>query len=476
VLTETVLLAICGTIAGLAIAAASARVLAAMAKSIPRIGEVGLDWRLFLYTAVCAVLVTLLSGLFPAVRASSASPAGALSRGGRSQVSGRRSAQWVLVSIQVALAVCLLSGAGLLLRSFQALSQVSPGFETAKVLAFRLTGTYAETADMPKLTQSINRTLEALRALPDVQAAAVSLTVPGVPFKYPSELVSPDSGFDPERKIKAESRYVSDGYFSTMQIPILAGTPCSRHSDFMDVVVNRSFVSAYFGGTNPIGHHLTSPNSFPVRPNNILGVAGDARETGLNQEPVPTVYWCGSLPDPGRVYLIRTSGDPAGLAGAVRQRVNSVEPARAVYDLRPLSEHLSESFEEVRLRTLLLTLFAATALSLACVGLYGTMTYFVTTRRREIGLRMALGAPRNRIGFRFVAQGLAVASAGVVSGVCLAAWSSRFISGMLYNVRPNDTSALLAVIVTMLTVALFASAIPAIRAARLDPMKVLREE
>jgi putative ABC transport system permease protein len=178
VLTETLLLAIFGTITGLAMAAASARTLTALVKNIPRIGEVGLDWRLFLYTAVCAVMVTLLSGLLPALQASSAAPAEALSRGGRTQVSGRRPVQWILVALQVALAVCLLSGAGLLLRSFRALSQVSPGFDASHVLVFRLTGSYAETADIPKLQQSVNRTLDALGALPGVQHASSSMTLP----------------------------------------------------------------------------------------------------------------------------------------------------------------------------------------------------------------------------------------------------------------------------------------------------------
>ncbi len=477
VLTETLLLALGGTLTGLVTAAASARVLTTMAKSIPRIGEVGLDWRLFFYTAVCAVIVTLLSGLLPALQTSSTALAGALSGGGRTQVRGRRPAQWVLVSIQVALAVCLLSGAGLLLRSFQALSQVSPGFEASHVLVFRVTGSYAETADIPKLKQGVTRTLDALRALPGVQTAASSLTLPGVPFKYPMELASPDSALTPEQKITAENRYVSEGYFSTMRIPILAGAPCDGHSDETGVVVNRSFVSAYFDRTSPIGHHLAvNPNTFGVRPSTILGVAADARESGLNHEPVPTVYWCGPAIDPGRFYLVRTAGDPGSVASAVREQMRLVEPARAVYDLAPLPAHLSEAFAEVHLRTLLLTLFAAVALALACVGLYGSMSYLVTTRRREIGLRMALGAPRSHVGLRFIAQGVGVASAGVVAGLCLAAWSARFISGMLYNVGPTDATALSAAMITMMAVALLASAVPAIRAMRVDPMQILREE
>jgi len=415
--------------------------------------------------------------LFPAVQASSTAPAGSLSRGGRTQVSGARPAQSMLVSIQVALAICLLFGAGLLLRSFQALSEVSPGFDTTHLLAFRLTGGYGETVDLPGLRNEINRTLDDLRSLPGVEAAAASLTLPGVPFEYPVEVTSADSARDPSRRVMAESRYVSQGYFASMRIPILSGAACDQHSDTTGAVVNRSFASTYFGDRTVLGHHLAAnPNPFGLSPSTVLGVAADAREAGLNHEPVPTIYWCGPPVDPGRYYLVRTAGAPAALANAVRGRIHTVEPARAVYDLAPLGEHLSESFAEVRLRTVLLTLFAATALALACVGLYGTMTYLVTTRRREIGLRMALGARRSQVGLRFAGRGLAVTSIGVVVGLGLATWAARFISGMLYNVHANDATALFASVGTMFFVALLASGIPAVRATRVDPMQILREE
>ena len=479
VLTETLLLAVSGMLVGLVIAASSARVLATLAKSIPRIGEVALDWRIFSYTAGCAIIVTLLSGLFPAFRASLTSPAGALSRGGRTQVSGGHGpAQWILVGIQVALAVCLLSGAALLLRSFEALSTVAPGFDASHVLAFRLTGTYAETADGAKLKQTVNRDLEALRVLPGVQAAAGSLTLPGVPFKFPLELSSPDSAFDPASKITAESRYVTDGYFTTMKIPIVSGASCDQHSDGNAMVVNQSFVSAYYGGaSNPIGHHLAvTPNPYNSPASTVLGVAADAREAGVDSEPVPTVYWCGVVYDPNRVYLVRTAGSPSDLMNAVRQTMYKVEPSRAVYDLSPLLAHLSDAFAEVRLRTLLLTLFAATALSLACIGLYGTMSYFVATRKREIGVRIALGASRAQVARRLVQQGVAITSLGIVAGLGIATWSAQFISGLLYNVKPTDIAALSSATMAMFSTALLASALPAIRAARHDPMEIIREE
>lgn len=477
VLAETLLLAIAGTAVGLALAVAAARILASMAKSIPRIGEVGLDWRLFLYTAVCAVMVTLLSGLFPAFQASYTAPGGSLSRGGRTQVSSVRPAQSMLVAIQVALAVCMLSGSGLLLRSFQALSEVSPGFDAAHVLVFRLTGGYGETVDLTALRNGVNRILDELRSLPGVEAAAASLSLPGVPFQYPVEVTSPDSALDPARRVAAESRSVSAGYFASMRIPMLSGAACDQHSDTTGAVVNSSFASTYFGGRSPIGHHLSpNPNPMGLAGSTVLGVAADAREAGMDREPAPTVYWCGPPPDPGRYYLVRTTGAPSALANAVRERMHAVEPGRAVYDLAPLAEHLSESFAEVRLRTVLLTLFAVTALSLACVGLYGTMTYLVTTRRREIGLRMALGARRSQVGGRVAGRGLIVTGIGVAGGLVLAGWTARFLSGMLYGVHANDAAALLGAVGVMFLVALAASGIPAIRAARVDPMRILREE
>jgi putative ABC transport system permease protein len=477
IVAETFLLAVGGTVAGLGVAAVLTKTLTTLVKDIPRLGEVGPDWHVFVYTTLSTAVITLLSGLLPGLQARSSAIVGALSVGGRPPVSGSRPAQWVLVSMQVALAVVLLVGAGLLVRSFQALSHVSPGFEADGILVFRITGSYGETADMSKLVSGVNASLDALRSLPGVRAAAASLSPPGVPFRFPAELKSPDSGFDPAEKVTAESRWVSAGYFATTGIPILAGNPCDSYSEGKGALVNQSFASAYYGGTSPIGHHLVAdPNPLGFPPALVQGLVGDARETGLDRDPTPTVYWCATPPDPGRYYLLRTAGDPAALSSAVRERMNSVEPSRAVYDLAPLTERLGDAYADVRLRTVLLSLFAAAALSLACIGLYGTLSYFVTTRRREIGLRMALGATRGRIGLGFMARGAAAAGVGIAVGLTLASAATRFISGMLYGVHTNDTAALSAAIGTMFAVALLASAVPAVRASRVDPMKMLREE
>ncbi len=477
VMVESLILALAGSAAALVVALGCGRGLKSMAASIPRIGEIGLDWRVFAYAATCAVGVTLISGLYPAVRSGFAAPAGRLAQGRRAEVSRGGRAQGVLVGVQVALAVCLLAGAGLLVRSLVAMTEVSPGFEAGHVLAFRLTGGYGETGDVARLMSRVNQTLDALRAMPGVEAASASAFLPGVPVEYPLELTSPDSGFEPERRVTAEARYVSSGYFETMRIPVLVGSGCDVRPEGTGVVVNRSFVSAYYDGRTAIGRHLAERvDPYGFGPRAIVGVVGDAREAGLDRAPEPVVYWCGAPIDPGRFYLVRSAGEPAALAPEVRRKLKEIEPARAAYDVAPLERDLREAYGDVRLRAELLGLFALTALMLACVGMYGTLTYVVQRRRKEIGLRIALGAGRAQVALRFASRGMAVAGIGMAAGLGLAAWAVRLMAGMLYGVMPDDPVAFGWAVLAMMGVALGATAIPAVRASRLDPMEVLREE
>jgi putative ABC transport system permease protein len=208
----------------------------------------------------------------------------------------------------------------------------------------------------------------------------------------------------------------------------------------------------------------------------IRGIVGDAREQGLNKAPAPAVYACGASSQPGTFFLFRTRGDPAAMAETIRRKIHEIEPNRAVFDVTPLEEHLSDAFAENRLRTVLLSFFAITAVSLACVGLYGTLSYMVNTRRREVGLRLALGALRGQIVKKFLGQGLAVAAMAALAGLGLSLAFTRLLAGMLYGVSPTDPFTLAAVILLTLAVAAGASSIPAIRAALVEPMKVLRED
>jgi ABC-type lipoprotein release transport system permease subunit len=243
------------------------------------------------------------------------------------------------------------------------------------------------------------------------------------------------------------------------------------------VVVNRAFANQYLNGSSAIGHLITGAvyNDF-LPQGTIRGIVGDAREEGVNTQPAPTVYSCFSAPNPFPNYLVRTNGDPMAMAETVRRKVHELEPARSVYGFAPLQDHLDEASSENRLRTMLLALFAATAISLACIGLYGTLSYLGRLRQREVGVRLALGAMRSQIVARFLMQGLRVAAVGCFAGLSLAVGLTRFLRGMLYGVSPLDPGTYAGVICLILAVAALASLIPALRAARVQPVEVLREE
>ena len=475
-LTETFVLALIGSGLGLFLAAAASDIFRSLAAQLPRVEEIRLDARIVLYALACSVVVTLLCGLVPALRGTSRNLAGSLAHTRRSQVSGRNPLQWLLVGVQVALAVTLLAGAGLLLRSFQELGRVPRGFDSSHILTFQLSMNYGETGDLKKLRQFTDRVLETLRATPGVEAAAISVGAPGVPLKYQTELKLVEGRAESEPKLVAENRFVSARYFETLRIPLLAGETCRETDGPPTIVVNRAFADAYFNGNSVIGHHVQPVGLGYSGPAEIVGVSGDARELGLDQAPSPTAYWCAPIAEPGTYFLVRTYNAPMTMSETVRRQLRDIEPMRSAYDLAPLEQHFSDALGENRLRTILLSFFAATALSLACVGLYGTLSYSVSVRHREVGLRLALGALRGQIVKQFLWQGLAVCIAGCVVGFALAAASSRILSGLLYGVSPSDGRTLGGVVLLVLTVAVVASLLPSVRASRVEPMQVLREE
>lgn len=478
-LVETLVLALIGSIAGLGVAAAGAAIFRTFAPGLPRVQEIALNWRLLSYTLCSALVVTIVCGLLPAFRNTRNEIAESLALMNRTQVSGRHPMQWALVCLQVALAVTLLTGAGLLLRSLEELARVSPGFNPHNVLTLHVSAGWGETADMKAMAQRINRLLDGVRAVPGVEGAATSIFLPGVAGQQPSdvELKVLEGEQNPNRKVIANPRFVSTGYFGVVQIPLLVGEPCQEKANSLDVVVNRSFANTYFGSGSAIGHHLSynaTPN-FPLQ-GEIRGVVADAREDGINTEPGPTVYWCINDPVPDPYYLIRTHGEPLVMADSLRRAIRQLEPNRSVFAIEPLTDHLSESFAEDRLRAMLLSTFALTAVALACLGIYGTLGYVVSIRRREIGLRLAVGALPRQIAYQFLSQGLRVVAMGCLFGLALAVASGRVLSGMLYGVSTFDALTFCAVIALVLPVAAAATLIPANRAAGTDPMQVLREQ
>ncbi len=475
-LTESFVLAIIGSAVGLAVAAGASKVFRSMAKALPRVNEIALDWRILLYGLGCAMVCTLLFALVPAVQATRRTVSGSLAHNTRTQIAGSNPLQWALVGVQVALAVTLLLGAALLLRSFQALGRVSPGFDVEHILTLRMSGNWGETADMKALTRRVDGDLEGIRSVPGVAAAATSATLPGVPSEYPGEFKLLD-GHAIKDKILSDQRAVSAGYFQTMRIPMLSGEECKEGKTLNTAVVNRSFVTSFLGNQPAVGHHLERlHDAFFTTPEEIVGVVADAHENGVDHALAPIVYTCISAPEPSPYFLIRAHGDPLSMGDTLRHKIHEIEPARSVFDIISLKQQLFDASSEGRLRTLLLTLFSLTAILLAAIGLYGTLGYFVTVRQREVGLRMALGAMPAQILERFLAQGLSVAGFGCVTGLVLAAGFSKVLSGMLYGVSRTDMVSYLGVTLLVLLVAGLASVLPAARAARFDPVRALREE
>ena len=471
-LTESALLALAGAGAGLLLAVGASTAVRTFGPQLPRLDEVGVNARIFLYTLASAGVVTLLCGVFPALR--TARGAGSLIQLGRGQVSARHSLQWLLVGVQVALSVTLLAGAALLLRSADALSRVDPGFDPAQVLTFRVTASFAEPGGVDARIQRINNTVDELIALPGVEAAAASGVLPGVGVELPTEFEPVEGRAESEPRMLADRRAVTPGYFEALQIPLVAGELCRLDAGGQHVMVNRSFADRYLAGRSVIGLELRDAlGGFPSR---ITGVVGDARDIATGREAAPAVYYCYSGGVASPWFLIRTSSEPAAAAGAVRARLNELEPLRAVFDIAPLTERIGDVYAPDRLRMALLVFFAATALSLACLGVYGTLNYVVSLREREVGLRVALGAVSRNIVWHFLLNALRIVGLACAAGLLLSLAVTRVLSGMLYGVAASDPTTLSAVVVVVAVVAAVAALLPAVRASRIDPMKALREE
>src|SRR5690606_35913446 len=306
-LTEAGVLAFAGAVIGLCVAAGGAKAFRALAPDLPRLDEIALDARIVLYTAASAVVVTLLCGLVPAVR--SARGTDSLRHAGRMQVGGRHGVQWSLVGVQVALSVALLAGAGLLLRSLDALSRVETGFEPERVLAFRVSASNFEyvNSDVPA---RVERTRAGLEELAGVDAAAVTSHLPGVTGRNQAEFRLAGGPTDAASTMLADVRFVSPSYFRTVGIPLLTGELCSASDDRIGyAMVNRAFADRYFRDRSVLGAALA-----PDPPRRIVGIVGDAREIGLKAEAPPVVYVCVVTPSATPWYLVRTAGLPAALA------------------------------------------------------------------------------------------------------------------------------------------------------------------
>jgi putative ABC transport system permease protein len=475
-LTEGFVLAMIGAALGLVSARWGIDVLRRTAMRLPQVDAIHVDGRLALFTIVVGAVTTVLFALAPALEVTKADPAAALSRGGRGHVAARHLAQRALVATQVALAIILLTGAGLLIRSFARLQEVSPGFDPANVLTFRMSASWAEAATAVVGRQA--RTVARLEAIPGVEAAAISQTMPaGVTFP-PGEFAI--VGRDGTQKLFSHGRMVSAGYFRTLHIPILQGATCSADPAAplsSKALVTRAFADQYFAGTSPTGHMLTAPWLPSGQEVEILGIVGDVRESGLAHAAEPLIYWCGYSPFwPDPHFIVRTDPSRPVSIAAIRAALLEIEPKRALYSVRSLSETLSESVAQQRLTTVLLALFAATALLLAGMGLYGVLSQLVAARRREIGVRMALGARAAQIVASVVGQAATVTGVGIVVGLAGALVLVRFMTTLVFGIATRDPLTFSIVPLVLAAVAAVAALVPSRRAATTDPMEALRQE
>jgi putative ABC transport system permease protein len=489
-LTESVVLAFIGGVLGLLLAFIGLRALIALApESLPRIDEAGIDSGVLLFTLATSLLTGIIFGLVPAFQASKTDLNESLKEGARGSggaLRGSRSRS-TLVIAEVAMALMLLSGAGLLIRSFIRLQDVKPGFNPENLLTVRLRLPQSRYSDAAQLAPFYQQLIERVRALPGVEAIGAISHLP-LSGSYMSGTVTVEEALasDPQNaSFEADRRIISPDYFRAMGITLLNGrafTDQDGQGAPPVAIIDESFARRFWPNQDPVGKRVKlgggqSPNPWMT----IVGVVAHVKHYSLNAAGREFIYYP-YLQSPARsMYLaVRASGDPTAITSAVRGEVNSIDPAQPVSEVRSMRGLVYTSMAQQRFNMTLFTIFAVVALILASVGVYGVMSYSVTQRTHEIGLRMALGAQQNQILKMIVRQGLTLVLLGVGIGlivtVALTMIFTRYISSMLYEVKSTDLTTFAAVAAVLATVAVIASYIPARKATRVDPMIALRYE
>ena len=500
-LTESIVLSLAGGILGLILGFAGVRALLAISPAgLPRIGEhgaaIGIDWRVLAFTLGISVVTGILFGLFPAIGVSRTDLNSTLKESSNRSGTGLRhnKARSLLVISEVSLALVLLIGAALLIRTFLALRDVNPGFDPRHVLTLEMSLTGDQYKKTAGVAQVSHHGRERLNAIPGVEVSAFTCCLPleggyGLPFNIigrPPEGKSPYNG-------GAGWMSASPGYFSVFHIPILRGrdfTEQDTGSAPLVVLINQTMAKEYWPKGDPVGQQLLIGKGvgpqFAEGPRQIIGVVGDIRDGGLNEDPRPLMIVPVAQVTDGMtalnsnigpmVWLVRTHGDPSQYISAVTEQLRQASGGFPVARVRPMTEVVSQSTASQDFNMLLLSIFGAAALVLAAIGIYGLMAYSVQQRTQEIGIRMALGADRARIRKLVVWNGMRLALIGIVIGIGAAFGLTRFIASFLYGVKSWDPLAFAAVPVVLCLVALFAVWMPAGRASRLDPQQALRIE
>ncbi len=489
ILCECALLSLAGATLGLIAAKPGVRLAlraipaAIIQHSLPFLKNVQMDWSVFGFALAIAALTTLAFGLFPAIKASSTDVHEVLKEGGKTSQGGvRQATRDALVVCEVALSLTLLVGAGILLHSLTRLLNVDPGFDPHNLLTLQVSLPRAQYPGDSEINAMQQRLFERVLQIPGVVSAGAIDTPPLMGGGTSSVSVEGRPIPRLEDAQEANMREVSADYFTAMKIPLIHGrffTPQDNANHPPKVIINQTLANLFFQAENPVGHRLVfvgTPNQTAME---IVGVAGDEKLGPLDQPTTPIVY-DSLLQDVNRTVtmVVRTGADPNSEISAIRSAIGELNPQIVVTHFATIDDIISASPSTFlrRFPALLIGTFAALALLLATIGIYGVIAYFVAQRTREIGIRMALGATSGKIVGQIVARGLKIVGAGIVAGTLLALALTRLLSGMLFHVAPFDPITFAAVAVLLTIVALLACYLPARNAARVDPMACLRAD
>jgi len=482
-LSESLLLALAGGAVGMALAFGAIAIVRWLGPAnMPRLAEVKVDGRLLLFALGVSMATGVAFGVAPALQATGANLNASLTEGGRGGTTSRmgRILRNLLVVVEVALAVVLLIGAGLLFRSFTRLRSTSPGFQPAGLLTFRLPLAGRVNASPERRVAFVQEVTDRIAGLPGVRGAGAVNALPLTGFASGSDFSVEGRPMPSQQRPMGLVRSVTPSYFHTMGIPLLAGrgfSPSDSRDGAHAIVVNQTMVRRFFAGVDPLGVRLTLDQLNNGWTGNVVGVVGNVSPEKLEGEDWPTTYVPYAQWTVGTMVVVaRTAGAPLSLASAVTREIHRMEPEQPVADVRAMDDVLDRALADSRFHALVLGLFAAIAFTLAAVGIYGVISYGVTERTHELGIRMALGAQRNDVLKLVLGQGARLAACGIAAGLA-AAWAlTRLMTTMLYSVEATDFYTFAAIAILLGGVALVASYIPSRRAMALDPMAALRHE
>ena len=485
VLAESLLLSLAGTALGLLIGHTTMEAIKSLIPANSAFGpQVAMDFNVFAFAVCVGVGVTLLFGLVPALTASKINLNEALSATGGRGSAGGVHARWrsILVASEFALTCVLLFVSGLMFRTLHNLYRGDTGLKTDHVVSFLYAMPGRDWADATKRTQLLDRALNRLRQLPGVTSVALTNPLPltqggNQTFFLPEGM--PDPG--PGRLFSTENNAASRDYFETMRIPLLRGRTFTDREmpEEPDVcIVDSTFAETHFAGQDPIGKRVRIGNS-DNGPNfsTIIGVVGHVQNFGLGQDTRVQLYFpYRQSPPTNLAFVLRTSVEPSALASAIRSAMREVEPTLPIFAIRTMDELFDSTVSNQRLMLILLSVFSGIALLLAAIGLYGVLSYIVGQRTREVGIRMALGAPAAAVRQLVLGQGLRLALAGLGVGLLASFAVSRLLNSVLYEVSPHDPLSFAAVVAVLVLLGLLACWLPARRATRVDPVTALRAE